>query len=145
MKLSDKPTDFILLQAQSSSQFDNNEFAIVHLSEKWKQTQMQRIEDFRTICETPNFQSIIYYDTSICFYRTQKKQPPDIETIMTGKIWGYIEFDEKKQNLFTSPEVDLQHYSLVLLPNGTAYYKAQVKHTDEEFWTEEFSLDELIK
>ena len=43
MKLSDKTTAHILVKANTNSEWDNCEFAIIHLSEEWKKEQVKRL------------------------------------------------------------------------------------------------------
>ena len=43
MKLSDKTTAHILVKANTNSEWDNCEFAIIHLSEEWKKEQNKAI------------------------------------------------------------------------------------------------------
>jgi hypothetical protein len=38
MKLSDKPTAHVLLKAGTNSEWDNCNFAIIHITEDWKRT-----------------------------------------------------------------------------------------------------------
>lgn len=54
MKVSDKPTGRILVRANSNSEWDSCEFAIVSISEKWKEEQLQRLEIIKPFAEDYN-------------------------------------------------------------------------------------------
>lgn len=140
MKLSDKPTAYILVKASTNSKWDYCEFAIIHLSEQWKKEQEKRLELVKPLQGNYHFSSMNFYDTNVDFYRTNEDDNPNIEEMLNGKEWVFVELDEKEQETFTVPENRLDCYRFVLRANGTAYYSAYGKHTSEEFWTEEFSL-----
>ncbi len=145
MKLSDNATAHILVKATTNSEWDNCEFAIVHLSQEWKKEQAKRLEAVKPFAEDFNFQSLNYYDTAVEFYRTGEEDQPNIETLLAGKEWVFVELNEEEQETFTVPENRLDCYRLVVHRNGNATYKAYGKHTSEEFWTEEFSLSQLTQ
>lgn len=143
MKLSDKPTAYILIKANTNSEWDNCEFAIIHLSQAWKKEQTRRIELVEPLQEDNYFSSMNFYDTAVDFYKTEEDDQPDVDKMLSGKEWTYLELDEREQETFTAPESSLDCYRLVLRANGTAYYTAYGKHTGDEFWTEEFDLNIL--
>ena len=145
MKLSDKPTAYVLLKAGTNSEWDNCNFAIVHITEDWKKEQQKRLEMVKPFAEDYFLQSMNYYDTAVDFYRTGEDDNPNIEELLNGKEWVFVELDEQEQETFTVPENRLDCYRLVLRANGTGYYTAYGKHTSEEFWTEEFSLHQLTQ
>ncbi|WP_447951660.1 hypothetical protein [Chryseobacterium koreense] len=144
MKLSDKSTAHILVKANTNSEWDNCEFAIIHISEEWKQEQAKRLALVKPLEGNLYFCSMNYYDTAVDFYRTGENDNPNIEELLNGKEWVFVELDEQEQEAFTVPENRLDCYRLVLRSNGTGYYTAYGKHTSEEFWTEEFLLTQLI-
>ena len=56
----------------------------------------------------------------------------------------FVEVDNEELETLSVPENRLDCYRLVVYKTGTAMYKAYGKHTSEEFYTEEFSLQQLI-
>ena len=68
MKISDKPTEHILVKAHSNSEWDSCEFAIITISEKWKEEQLKRLEIVKPFVEDYNFQSLNFYEGSADFY-----------------------------------------------------------------------------
>ena len=143
MKLSDKTTAHILVKANTNSEWDNCEFAIIHLSEEWKKEQVKRLALVKPLEGNHYFCSMNYYDTAVDFYRTGGGDGANSEGLRDGREWVCVELDEQGQETFTVPENRLDCYRLVLRANGTGYYTAYGKHTSEEFWTEEFSLTQL--
>lgn len=143
MKVSDKPTGHILVRAHSNSEWDSCEFAIVSISEKWKEEQLKRLEIIKPFAEDYVFQSLIFYDYSVDFYQMGEDGLPDLDELLAGKDWTFIELSEEELDNLTPPESSLDCYRLAIYRDGDAKYKAYGKHTDEEFWTENLPLKQL--
>lgn len=143
MKSSNNATAYILVKANTNSEWDNCEFAIIHLSNDWKEEQTLRLELVKPLQGNYHFSSMNFYDTAVDFFGTDEDDTPNIEEMLNDKEWVFVELDEGEQETFIEPEIPLDCYRLILRANGTAYYSAYGKHTGEEFWTEEFDLNEI--
>lgn len=143
MKVSDKPTGHILVRAHSNSEWDSCEFAIVSISEKWKEEQLKRLEFIKPFVEDYVFQSLSFYDYSVDFYQTGEDGLPDLDELLAGKDWTFIELNEEEPDNLTPPESSLDCYRLAIYRDGDAQYKAYGKYTGEEFWTENLPLKQL--
>ncbi len=44
MKKSIKATEYLLIKAKTNCEWDNGDFAIIHITDDWKQTQQKRLE-----------------------------------------------------------------------------------------------------
>lgn len=145
MKISDKPTADILIKARTDSEWDSCDFALVHISDEWKKLQAERLEAVKPFKDDYNFQSMRFYSYSAEFYQSGGDEMPDVEELLGDKDWSFVELDEDEQDKFTSPENRLDFYKIVIHRDGDARYEAFGKHTNEEFWTNEFSLPQLIE
>lgn len=145
MKLSDKPTAYILLRAGTNSEWDNCDFAIVHITENWKTEQQKRLKAVEPFEDDYYFQSMNYYDTAVDFYTVDDEDNPDLEKWLGEKPMVFVEVDKDELETLSVPENRLNCYRLVLYKTGTAMYKAYGKHTSEEFYTEEFSITPIIE
>jgi|SRR5690606_37770608 len=145
MKLSDKPTAYILLRAGTNSEWDNCDFAIVHITENWKTEQQKRLKAVEPFEDDYYFQSMNYYDTAVDFYTVDDEDNPDLEKWLGEKPMVFVEVDKDELETLSVPENRLDCYRLVLYKTGTAMYKAYGKHTSEEFYTEEFSITPIIE
>lgn len=143
MKTSDKPTVNILIKADTNSEWDCCEFAIIHLSKEWKKLQATRLETVKPFTDDYTFQSIRFYSTSVEFYQHNDERTPDIEELLADKDWAFVEIDENELDKLTPPENSLDFYTLEIHRDGNARYKAYGKHTNEEFWTNKFPLQQL--
>lgn len=144
MKTASNITDFILVKAHTNSEWDECHFAIIHCTQEWKERMKQRLQAVQPFAEDYNFCSLNFYDTSVDFYRTDSEEQPDLETILQEKEWTFVEMENGEQETFLVPENRLNTYRLSLYRNGTAIYSAYGKNTGEEFYTEEFSVSEIL-
>lgn len=144
MKTSDKPTADILIKASTNSEWDCCEFAFIHLSEEWRKLQAKRLEAVKPFKDDYSFQSMRFYDYSVDFFQPGDEEP-DIEELLADKDWAFVEIDEDELDELTPPENSLDFYVLEIHRDGNARYKAYGKHTNEEFWTNEFSLQQLTE
>lgn len=145
MKISDKPTEHILIKARTNSEWDCCEFALIYLSEKWQQQQAKRLNVVKPFENDYSFHSIRFYDASVNFYQSGDDGEPGIEELLADRDWSFVEIDEDEQNELTPPENSLYCYTLEIHRDGNARYKAYGKHTDEEFWTNEIPLQQLTE
>lgn len=143
MKISNKQTAHILIKANTNSEWDCCEFAVIHLSEEWKKLQATRFEAVKPFTDDHTFQSIRFYSTSAAFYQSGGDGTPDIEELLADKDWAFVEIDEDELDELTPPENRLDFSVLEIHRDGNARYKAYGKHTNEEFWTSEFSLQQI--
>ncbi len=143
MKISDKPTADILIKADTNSEWDCCEFAFIHLSEEWRERQAKRLEAVKPFKDDFNFQSIKFYDSSVQFFQPGDEEP-HMEELLAGRDWVFVELDDDELDGLTSPETSLDFYKIVIYRDGNARYEAFGKHTTEDFYTNEFPLQQLI-
>lgn len=144
MKTSDKPTAHILIKASTNSEWDCCEFAVIHLSEKWRKLQAKRLEAVKPFKDDYSFQSMKFYDCSVEFFQSGEEEA-DIEKLLENKEWVFVELDDGELDELTSPENRLDFYKIVMYRDGNSRYEAFGKYTDEGFWTNEFPLQQLTE
>ena len=144
MKISDKPTENILIKANTDSEWDCCEFAIIHLSEEWSKRQAKWLEAIKPFKDDYNFQSMKFYDCSVEFFQAGGDEELDVEELLADREWAFVKLDNDELDKLTSPENSLDFYKIAIYRDGNARYEAFGKHTNEEFWTNEFPLQHLI-
>lgn len=145
MKTSDKPTAHILIKANTNSEWDCCDFAVIHLSEEWRKLQAMRLEAVKPFKDDYNFQSIRFYDGSVEFFQSGGDEEPDIEELLTDKEWVYVELDDDELDKLASPENRLDYYNILIYRDGNARYEVFGKYSNEEFYTNTFSLQQLTE
>lgn len=145
MKLAYKPTEYILLKAGNNSEWDDCDFAIIHISEEWKNTQKKRLQAVKLVENDHDLKWLNYADTNVEFFKFSEEHYPEVEEWLSERSRIFIELEKEDLKELSQPENNLNCYQMQVFKNGNAIYNAFGKHTGEEFWTEEFSLEELIK
>lgn len=145
MQLSDQPTDHILVKARTNSEWDSCDFAIVHLSDGWKQEQLKRLDGVKPFANDLSFKSLSFFDGAADFYQSGSDELPDIDELLADNEWAFVELTQEEQDNLDTPESCLDCYEMVLYKDGDAKYTAYGKYTSEEFWTTELPLREILE
>ena len=151
MQISDIPIAHILVRANTSSNFNSCDCAIITISEQWKQDQLRRFAVAKSLADDSHFQSISFHDCSVDFYHTTLHCLPDIDELLGEKSWAFVEVssdeeldeDELSEEEMTNSKLD--DYTLMIGSDGKLKYTAYNDDTDDKFWTKEFSLQELLE
>lgn len=146
MKISQQPTNHILVKATCQSEWDNCDFAVITCDNGWVEQMEKRLNTIALHSDDIDFASLHYYDGSVEFYVSKEDE---VEKLLsetgTEKQWTFIELEENEEDEFDTPENSLDCRMQVLHKGGIVRYKAHGKHTGEEFYTESFSVSEVIK
>lgn len=143
MKKSIKPTEYLLIKAKS--EWDDCDFAIIHITEEWKKTQKKRVEVAKIVENDSDLKWLNYEDVKVEFFKFSKENYPQIEEWLSEKNQFFVELEKDDLKQLLQPEHDLHNRQMQVFRSGYAIYNAFGKHTSEEFWTQEFSLEELTK
>ena len=144
MKTTSNITDYVLVKADTNSDWDNCHFAIIHCTAEWREQMQQRLKSLQSVESGYGFVSLNYYDTSVDFYRADEKGQVEIDQILGEKDWIFVEFDEDEQETFLVPENRLDTYRLSLYRYGTAIYTAHGEHSGDEFYTSEIPIKDIL-
>lgn len=145
MKASKYPTDYILIKAITNSELDECSFAIIHINEEWKHIQRKRLSVIKSVENDSNLKCLNYSDNCVEFFKFSEEKYPEVEKWLSEQNQTFIELEKDDFNKFSLLENSLIGYQMQIFKNGNAIYNAFCKHTDEEFWTEEFSLFQLAQ
>jgi len=136
-----------MILAETGSEWDNCDFAIIHVNEEWCLNMRKRLALLETVDENDNsFCSLRYWDSPVGFYRKDTDEVEDLTEglLEEGEIWCYITFEANEPASFPVPENALGTSTLSIYRHGTAMYSSIGKHTGEEFWTEGFDADAIL-
>jgi hypothetical protein len=146
MKLSDTNTNYLLIKASTDSEWDDSQFAVVHITDAWKSIMRTRLDQIHRFRHDNDFSSLSWWDYSASFYRSTGNEDDDqaIAEFLESENWSFVFLDEGETAKFTRPENRLVGYKFCLYKDGTAAYNAFGKHTDERFGTEDFPLSAIL-
>lgn len=134
-----------MILADTASEWDNCDFAIVHITDEWRTLMRQRLSRIERFITDEDPCSIRYYDSPMGFYQNDYEKENGIpeDLLDEGEVWCYVTLDENEPEDLLLPESRLDTHILTVYPHGTALFNASGKHTGEEYWTEGFEIAEL--
>lgn len=141
MKISSTPTNHILVRANSQSEWDCCDFAIITCDSNWKGAIKKRLEAAASFNAPDSFISFKFYDNSVDFYQSKNEEAE----ILSEKEWSFVILEGEEQDSFEKPENRLDTGLLILDKDGTGFYKAYGKHTNEEFYTAELPFGKILE
>jgi hypothetical protein len=144
MKRSKKPTEYIIIKANTNSEWDSVEFVIIHLSPEWLELTKRRLAAIKEFKENDGLNHHCYWDAPLGYYNSPPGQNLSKKIFPKYDDWAFITLDPEEENTLPVPENSLDAHQLMITKNGIVQYKAYGKHTSEEFWTEEFNLLKVI-
>ena len=146
MKISQQPTNTILVRAYCQSEWDNCDFAIIACGEGWREQIQKRLEAARQFNDDDDLISFRYSDCDAEFYVSTDE---DIDGLLSeaehGGKWAFVELEEGEEDGFRTPESRLDCQMLNLRKDGTGTYVAYGKHTGEEYYTESIPFVKILE
>lgn len=134
-------TKQIILKAGTTSDWDNCNFAIIQCTEEWIESLQKRRHDVKLLQDSKGFVSISYSDLSIEFYYMNETK---LGEILEGKDWDFIELKDIPIESYIKTETDLLIYRMILSDYITVRYSAFGKYSDDEFYTVELPVLEIL-
>ncbi len=144
MKISEKPTDNILVTAKTDSEWDNCNFAIISGGKAWAAWLQPRLEAAQTMQKMDDFCSLKFFDANVGFYISNDEEIEEILEELEEKSWAFVELENGEEEQFSVPESSLDCHVLTLFLNGHGRYIAYGEHTNEDFSTAEISFADIL-
>jgi hypothetical protein len=149
MKISKKPTNYILIKAQTASEWDSCNAAILEIGRGTKATLRKYFNAVKTLGEFQDF-----YNASFWFgvdYVNIDEPSKEIEKAFENKGWCYVSFTEGeyeeiidgKLDSISLPEQKIDAQMVKIHAEGGFNFSGSGKHTAEEFWTDSINIDSL--
>ena len=146
MKRADHPTDYIFILANTASEWDSCDFAILRLTGEWRREMRKRLDLIQPFTDDNTFYSHHYWDFLRGFYvhDYEDEEETTVHLLNEDEDWAYIVTDETELAALSKPESRLDTYQLSITKYGTANFSASGKNSGEEYWTSHFGVEELI-
>ncbi len=148
MKKVEGISDYIIVKADNNSEWDFCEYAIIKISQAWKERTQARLgflEQFKT---DNAFLHIAFLEQPAGFFKKADEDDEfytDIDEIVGQyEDWAFIIIDEYELNNLAKPESKLNAHQVIISWDSTIRYKAYGKHTGEEFYTHEIDVSEIF-
>ena len=136
MRTSTYPTEWLLVKAWTSSEWDKCDFALVHLPTGWRSILAQREEQAKSLhTQDPEFIKLSYQGAEATFYQGDVS-----EHLTEHREWTFVDLDEDDLQDLREAESRLILHEQQVYYTGTIHYSAQSKHGNDEYWTSGISL-----
>lgn len=144
MEQSKGVSSYMLINARTNSHWDTVDFAVIHLTEWFKNALRQRLSTVQQFVDDESFYNLIYWDAPLGYYCNPKNKLFTETIIQAGEGWAYIRLDDHEEQTFTVPQNALEAHQLIISKHGYASFKALSKYTNEEYLTEWFSIPQIL-
>ena len=145
MKLSKQPTAYILIKASTRADYDPINYALIHMDTQWQKLIRKRLKCIEQFCEGSAFHCFSYWDAPIGYYLITDQQILEQDLMPPHRDQVFVTLDLAELDLLQVPENRLEAQQLLITRQGIAHFKAYAFGSGEEYWTEEFNLNRLIK
>ena len=143
MKRTDKPTEYILLRGETSSEFDGCDFAIFKITEAWVIKMIDRLQLLRFFKSDRDFSHIAYSETVEGFYTYPVEMT---EGLLTGaEAWCFIDIAPDELQNIEEVNSELCGYELVIDSDGYASYRAYAEQNNDSFYTHDFKITSILE
>jgi hypothetical protein len=135
MNISEQPTEQILVRAQTNSEWDNCDYAVIECNVKWAEEIRERLLSSRLYLDNDRFHHSVDFHVS-----------NDImdDLLQHNQDWAFVEDDDNDYG-FPVPESVLIDISLILYSDGSGRYIATGKFTGEKYTTEFLPLGSIAE
>ncbi|PWN64116.1 hypothetical protein [Chryseobacterium viscerum] len=141
MKLSEKPTEYLMLQAKTDSELYDCNYAIVQITENWKEEMQTRLNAIIPFSITKNDLSTMDYFATVYFYKDDSNI--DSMDLLGDQHWSFVIPSKKDIKFLSNNENRRFGNMLEIQKNGWASYSTH-RLQDDEYWTKEFSIQKII-
>lgn len=143
MKNSDKPTGYILVEAETNGEFDTCDFAIIHITEDWRQYMWQHLQLLESVKHGKEFHSLSFWATTMSFYVFSEKI--DKEILPEVATWGFIELAPGELDELEEVNNELCAHELQISKFGDGIYQAYGEQGNATFYTEPFRIADILE
>ncbi len=142
MKRSDNPTEYLLLQARTTSEWDVCDFAIVRIGDAWKTKMSERLQLISQFKKDNDFSHVAWSDIVEGFY-TYSESTTGI-MLQKEEAWCFIDTMREELQNFEEVNTELCGCEFKIDGGGYASFRAFAEQTDDSFYTHDFKIAEIL-
>jgi hypothetical protein len=145
MKQSEKPTQWLIIEATTNSEWDTCSFVLMNLDNANIRTLKERSQLAKAHKDNFDFYNLSFWGNPYGWYQYQEACDDMMEKLSNAEItWAFVTFDNESEiETFTKPEQRIDGGLIQFFKDGNARFVGWGKHTGEEFWTSDFPLEAL--
>ena len=142
MKITNTPTDCIVVAATTTSEWDTVEFAVIKLDENILKEFKEKSKLAEAFKSHEGFYCISFFDYRVEFYSsTDNEDLIEIVESLGNEDFVYVDLEGYDFEDCQQPESRLDTATLKVMDDQTMSYHAYGKHTGEGFWTASFKVN----
>jgi hypothetical protein len=145
MNVSQIPTDYIFVRAQTNSDWDNCSFAIISVSSEWRKEQAKRIHFFKALENCNTFNAAQFFNAEIQFFDADYEVSEIVEGFDQQLDWCFLQATQDEIAHLHTPQSTLATSCICIDAFGNGTYKAWAGYSGEEFFTNQFSIEQILK
>lgn len=134
MKRSKLPTEYIAIKADTKSDWDQCNLAILNITPEWLKIIDDRIKLLDAVKKDLSFYSMVYWDAPDGYFVLPKQELEEI--FEQRNSWEYITLKDGELDVLSIPESQLDTDMMFMNVAGQVHFMCYGKHTGEEYSTE---------
>ena len=142
MKRSDKRTAYIMLKAATTSEYNECDFAIVHITQEWNMRMAERLQLLKLFQKDDSFISLALREAVEGFYTF----PEDINSPFTGReAWCFIEITPEELRDLPEINEEITGCNILFYGGSLACFYASTPEDGVELSTVLFNIKALLE
>lgn len=144
MKKSITPTSYLLIKACNGGNQASIDFALVHLTDSWKTALAARLRTVSVFDADESFHNLSYWESPMGYYANPIHCYFTEEIMDVDEDWIFVTLEANEEKTFPAAVEELEWHQFVITSHGLANFIAFSTRTNNEYWTEWFSISEVL-
>jgi len=145
MKLSKKPTGWLMVKAFTGSEWDSVDFMLLDISSKTFNNYLREmIDKAEAFKDDMSFYCLSHWSDNADWYIFSYEEDGYVETPKLEDGWSYVDLTVDELNKLKRPEQWMRGGLIKTFSNGDIQFTTNGKHTDEEFWSERIPMEQIL-
>ena len=145
MKRAKQPTPYLLIKANTRADYDPINYAIIQLSPEWLELVSYRLYTIEEFYAGQDFHCLSYWDAPLGYFHIPDHQILEHDLMPAHQDQSFITLESAELDGLQWQGNRLEAQQLLITKAGIAHFKAYAYGSREEYWTEEFNLNRLIR
>lgn len=144
MHIANEKSLYLCLRAYTNSLIYNCDFLIVELTPHWINIQEQRMAHFLSLSDMESFQPLQYLEKGARFIESISSEFQLIDNLTEPGEWMIVEMYRSGMGYLSPINTNIEHIFLTVAPDGWVTFRAKSEPCQDAFWTDRFSMFEVL-
>lgn len=138
MKLSNEPTEHIIVKASMQSEWDGVDFILMRIPDDFTELK-KKIEQAKSFKDDNYFYRLTFWDSPVGWFTCNE----EID-IPYNPGWYFVNVTPEEIDTFSTPEQRIDGEHVNFFSNGDMQFCGEGKHTGERLWSDRFSIENFL-